>query len=89
MPKNASRHDELDGPLMRIRLAVQTQLFSRNDGEWLDHSISSGPQFTVVKKGDAIDLETAQPVLSVDDIPLRALAQQLLKALLRAVEKEK
>lgn len=85
MPRNASNPDELDGPLLRIHLAVQTQLFSRNKGEWLDHSISSGPQFTVVKRGDTIDLETAQPVLSVDDIPLRVLAEQLLKALLKVV----
>ncbi|HLG97113.1 MAG TPA: hypothetical protein VKX49_12440 [Bryobacteraceae bacterium] len=82
----AAPKDELDGPLFRVRLAAETQIYDRKTGEWQNHSVSPGSQFTVVKQGNSIDLEIAQPALSWDDVPLRVLLQKALKALLRGIE---
>jgi hypothetical protein len=73
--------DPPDGPLFRVRLDVTTQIFDRARGVWLDHTVSPGPQYTVVRRGDTIDLQTAQPILALDDIPLRAWLQEIGKKL--------
>jgi hypothetical protein len=76
------RNKELpDGPLYRVRLDVTTQLFDRASGEWKDHTVSPGPQYTLVQRGDTIDLQTNQPVLALDDVPLRAWLEHLRRKL--------
>ena len=83
----APNSDELDGPLFRVRLAAETELFDRSTGEWRAHSSAPGAQFTVVKRDDTIDLQTTQQVFAWDDIPLRVLIGKLLRAFLKIVEK--
>jgi hypothetical protein len=66
-----------DGPLFRVRLDITTEVYDRAKGEWITHSVSHGPQYTVVERGSTIDLQTTQPVLALDDIPLRAWLEVL------------
>lgn len=84
MNRPSPNPDELSGPLFRVQVMLYTQLFNRVTGEWVEHSTVSGPQFTVVKEGDSIDLQTNQPVLALSDIPPRALLDRLL-GLLKAL----
>lgn len=70
--------DEHDGPLFRVRVLTVTQFLDRATGEWKDSQVLPEITYTVVKRGDTIDLMTAQPVLDLASLPYRTI-QQLLK----------
>jgi hypothetical protein len=56
--------DELDGPLFRVCLDVRAEQFDRTTNEWKSFHVAAGTQWTVAKRGDVIDVRTAQTIRS-------------------------
>jgi hypothetical protein len=59
--------DELDGPLIQIQVDLRARRFDRTTNDWRPFYVAAGTQFTVVKKGDTIDVQATQSIRSEGD----------------------